>query len=475
VEKYLEKPFSASHWPMIGSISTICPLQCDFCFRKGNPNGLVIDSKPRFKTIGEVTALLEQIVSQGKELDFLEDVGDYLCNREFFSIIRKFREYFPYELIDFTTSGINLTRENIKELAGLGPLFLQVSLNSANPRIRSKVMQDPHPEVAIEGIKLLREYRIPFSGTIVAWPTIPEDDIRETILYLNQYEPVAIKINLPGYTRFFPGEKPFDTALKWSSLVSLVEEMKAVCETPLSWEPYLAAGDPVLPIVTGVVKNSPAARAGLRKSDLILEIDGEPILFREQARQMLIQRSEKDCFRKLLVERDGVKHNLEFNDSDSEEEDYYPHKPVNYPRRGKMFGAFIHQGLDLFTLKPLAQIIHRNNAAHVLFISSILLASYVETLFKYVKDDLFPGREVAVATGKNRFFGGNVMMGDLLVVPDFLETVAEYIQISGKPDLIVIPSSPFNRGVDLLGNDYRMIGVHFATKIELLPVGRILV
>ncbi len=48
-------------------------------------------------------------------------------------------------------------------------------------------------------------------------------------------------------------------------------------------------------------------------------------------------------------------------------------------------------------------------------------------------------------------------MGDLLVVQDFIDFIQEYLKEGERPDLVVIPSSPFHLngwGRDLTGRVY---------------------
>ncbi len=462
------------YWSMLGTISSVCPLDCDFCFRKGTPGGLILDSSPRVKTVADVNRLCMEIKS-GKRFDFLQDVGEYFFNANLISIIRNFRKHFPNELVDFTTSGVNLTRENVKELSKLGLIFLQVSLNSANPSVRKRVMGDKNPKVAIEGIKWLREYGIPFSGTIVGWPTIPEDDIRNTIHYLDSFDPVAIKINLPSYTRFFKGSVKFDTKNKWESLIKLVDEIRNKISTPITWEPYMCAGDPILPVITGVVKNSPAAYFGIRVNDSIKEVNGIKILFREQARRMLIQVNENDRCRQITLERNGKEIKIDLVDEYEWHEDRYPHKPVFHPREGKTFGLLIHQGLDVYGVMHLSKIIQQNGAKKVLFLSSTFLASTSAQLVEHLQDRLFNNINVTVMAPENRFFGGNIVIGDILVVSDYLNSIKIYTKNYGKPDLVVLPGSPFWNGYDLRGKHWKEIEKHARVPVKLLPTKRIMV
>jgi hypothetical protein len=465
------------HWALIGTISTICPLSCDFCLRKGAPPGLIIDPRPYMVSVEEVDRRCREIIGTGamsKSSGILRDVGEYFFNDDIIAILRKFREYFPGELIDFTTNGIGLTRENVSQLAGLVPIQLQVSLNSADPSVRAGVMRDPEPEIAIDGIKLLRKFRIPFSGTIVGWPTIPEYDIKNTIRYLDENEAMTIKINLPGYSRFFPGRVAFDTQEKWSSLVGLVNDMREHIRTPLTWEPFMYRGSPTDPIVTGVVKNSPASRAGLMANDLIREVDGVKILFREQARELMIQENDEDRERELLVERNGKLIRVHMRDEDPDPEDRYPHKPPFYPREGKLFGAMVHQGLDVYGLQSIRALAAKHDAHFVLLISSVILSPHVKAIIDSIKNTFFSGIHLDVVPAENRFFGGNIMIGDLLVVPDYVECIRDYMNREGRPDLVIIPGTAFIDGKDLMGQDHRIISGSTGIPVELLSTPRIL-
>ena len=63
-------------------------------------------------------------------------------------------------------------------------------------------------------------------------------------------------------------------------------------------------------------------------------------------------------------------------------------------------------------------------------------------------------------------------MGDLMVVQDFIDCIKKYLeQYNKRPDLIVIPSSPFNLGQwrrDLTGRVYLDIEREVGIPVELL-------
>jgi len=93
-----------------------------------------------------------------------------------------------------------------------------------------------------------------------------------------------------------------------------------------------------------------------------------------------------------------------------------------------------------------------------LFLSSTLVKPY---FIENLKQIALPKEiEIQVIVPPNRFFGGNIFMGDLLVVDDFIEAIKEYLQRETAPDLIVLPSTPFSLGDwrrDLTGRVYKEI------------------
>ena len=86
---------------------------------------------------------------------------------------------------------------------------------------------------------------------------------------------------------------------------------------------------------------------------------------------------------------------------------------------------------------------------------------------------LFDGNvRIVIDVPENAFFGGNIIMGDLLVVQDFIECIERHLKSGDKPELVVIPSSPFNLsgwGRDLTGRVYLDIEKNTGVPVELLP------
>jgi hypothetical protein len=78
---------------------------------------------------------------------------------------------------------------------------------------------------------------------------------------------------------------------------------------------------------------------------------------------------------------------------------------------------------------------------------------------------------------ENRYFGGNIILGDLLVVQDFIDHIRDYLARGNpRPDLVVIPSTPFGLGAwrrDLTGRPYMDIERATGVPVALLECERI--
>jgi hypothetical protein len=183
--------------------------------------------------------------------------------------------------------------------------------------------------------------------------------------------------------------------------------------------------------------------------DLILEINGLAVSSRPQARDLLaVVRESGSKEAQLKVERDGRIQvaTLKLDDS------AYPYSEAD----NHLGIIFMGTGFRTSYLERLRGIIDRHGARRVLFLSSRLVRPLFEqTLWE---SHLLGGVHLDIEVPQNRYFGGNVFMGDLLVVQDFIDHIKAYLERSReRPDLVVIPASPFNLGQwgrDLTGRVY---------------------
>jgi membrane-associated protease RseP (regulator of RpoE activity) len=329
-----------------------------------------------------------------------------------------------------------------------------------------------NPEVAIRSLPLLKEQGIPFGVIVVPWPHPSKgemlSDVRETVAYADRHDAHLVEVSLPGFSRYFSPEPPFDREDVWSSVVSEIRTLRQEVACPLLIKPSLYEETRHekrfnLPMAIGVVKNSPAALTGLKTGDLLLSVAGLKVSSRPQARDLLhLHHQNRTPSLSLSVQRGREflevillpgKHG-------------YPYAPETDHHWGMIF---MGSGFRPSLLEDLKVLIAHHHAKKVLFLSSTLVKPVFLQLLQ--ESSLFGGVQIQVEVPENRYFGGNICMGDLLVVQDFIESIREYLRKNPPPDLVVIPSSPFSLGSwkrDLEGRGFAEIERALGLPVALL-------
>jgi len=135
---------------------------------------------------------------------------------------------------------------------------------------------------------------------------------------------------------------------------------------------------------------------------------------------------------------------------------------------------FMGAGFRPSLLEDLQILIKKHQAQNVLLLSSRLVKPVFLQLLR--ESSLFGGIQIQVEVPENCYFDGNICMGDLLVVRDFIEAIKDYLTKNPSPDLIVIPSSPFSLGQwrrDLEGRVFAEIERSVGLPVALLDCGPI--
>jgi DNA repair photolyase len=448
-----------SHWlvPSAGDpaevfdhLATRCDCDCSFCYLKGNPPSLALE-QPKRKSEEEweeAQTRLRYFSPRGKRALFptLGSSYEILSHPRALDLLRELRKKSdrPFRL---STNGNRLTRDFIGDLAQLKPVYLYLSLNSSSPRRRREIMGAGNPETAIHSLSLLRERGISFAVIIVPWPFPSKEemlsDLRETVAHADRHDAHLVEVSLPGCSRHFSPEPLFDREDVWSSVVSEIRALRRAVQCPSLVKPSLFEETLHekkfnLPAVIGLVKNSSAAHCGVQKGDLILSIGGLKVSSRPQARDLLhLHHQDRTPSLSLSVQRG--KEFLELNLLTGQHG--YPYSPETDHHLGMIFmGAGFRPSL----LEDLKTLITLHKARNVLLLSSSLVRPVFLQLFQ--ESSLFGGIQIQVEVPENRYFGGNICMGDLLVVRDFIDAIRQYIRKNPPPDLVVIPSSPFSLG-----------------------------
>lgn len=273
---------------------------CIFCCNKGNPPSVATHdnlNRTAEKEYEEMKTRIRHFVPEAGRALFpsLGCIYEVMSHPYFIEVLRLLRGK-TSEPFKITTNGSNLTPEKVAELAQLKPIYFYLSLNSSSASRRRRLMRAPRPEIAINALPLLRQEGIPYATVIVPWPvdTTNEmlEDLSSTAAYAAEHETHLIQVNLPGYSRHFSSAGFFDLHQLWRAIISRVRELREKHDCPIVAMPTLYEENIYqlrknLPQVIGLVKNSPAYLSGLKRGDVLLQINGIPVRDRPQARDLL--------------------------------------------------------------------------------------------------------------------------------------------------------------------------------------------
>ena len=452
-----------------------CNLSCRFCYNKGTTPALKpITGNPEdeFQTIRHRI----QHYIPGSGLNIFPDMAspcEMLAHPRISDILLQLREK-TGECFRISTNGSTLTPEMIEVLASVKPVYLDISLNSASTARRQWLMNDHTPEITINAPELLEKNDIPYSLVIVPWPfpsTIEMiDDLEKTLAFAEHHHPTLIQISLPGYTRHMLPENLGFGEEVWMAIKQCVKNRRYRMNCPVVLRPglYEEFDTPEKvnePTLIGVIENSPLDLAGIGMNDRILGINGIPVKNRRQAKKLFTILHQSDLkTTRIRVSRNGAPMDIPVDISRWE----YPYLPSAVTHLGAVFssGGIPESWPDL-----LRREIAIRSAAKVLLLTSKLIRPSLEMML--AKIPWFSNIDLHLAVPENRYFGGNIFMGDLLVVEDIISAVKEFTSSTTiTPDLVVMPSSPFHIsgwGRDLTGRVYLDIERVLNIPVALVP------
>ncbi|MEM7475313.1 MAG: radical SAM protein [Planctomycetota bacterium] len=462
ISRWADYPSSLSD--IFWHLSSVCNFSCEFCYEKGNPQDFPIQNTPRMASVSEIDTRLRYYDPDKKTGIFSvrTSINEPFVNKNAMQYLRKMRAKCPDELISFVTNGSFLTEDNIKTLKELEPVFFNLSLYSVDKRIRQRVLWDLKSDVARGSPELLARHRVPYMANLVMWPSISMEDMERTIAHADDHSCALIRICLGGYTRYLQGDfERFDIDDYWPQVVNAVELIRSKYRTPIIIEPNSYVHFSTDAYLDGVIVGSPADLAGLKRRDLIKCVNGVSISSRLQLLSVLRKLSQaqsggyrppgvsgrtgrvrraNDCTVNLQVQRGDDLFDIDL-------QRYAPEAMLSYPYSNIaqyndfLFGLILTDTLSFSALALARKMIRQYDARKTLILSSPMIEPILHEMIRLT--GAFEAERVDIRVAYNRFFGGTINVGDLLVVEDFVDAINDYCKEAGSPDLVLIPASPF--------------------------------
>jgi len=413
-------------------LTSRCDRRCVFCSHKNNPPGIVTFSVG-VRSLRDITRTLafldpRRVITIGESATPIVE-GEPFTHPELSEVLSLVRRVYPDTPVEITTNGTGLGPETVTLLQDMGNIALNVSLNSSSVRGRALLMGETPEESkrVFAAMDLLAASTVRFSGSLVAMPNLVGwEDVEGTVVFLAERGAEAVRVVMPAFSsRADPGIFP-DPDRIYGELRGFVHGLSPDLPCPVLVEPSCPSD--LTPVVSGVLKGSPAWTAGLRRDDVFVTINGLKPRCRVEAWNMLLRAG------KIVaeVQRDGVWSTVEWTnrrEGDSGVTMEYDFDPVRAERlRDTVLGS---PGYSLLLTSELGYAV----------------VCRVLELMELGKD-----RAEAVVV-KNRTFGGTIGAAGLLTVDDFVAAHSAWRRRSAcgaSPTELIIPvESLDSRGFDL--------------------------
>lgn len=462
-----ESPSDKNPNDIMAYISGKCNIKCDFCYLKGNPPHL--NNLNRNISHEEIVYRLG-LFARGKRVlpRNILSTDEQTTNPFFLTAIRKIREVTTSPVF-IETNGINLNSELIGAIKEIKGLYMNLSVNILDHGLRKSMLKDKNPARVKKNLRLLYEAGVSYSVSVVPWYKVPLKELGNIICFCDNINVSHIRVRLPGHTSFFSGKRLFDMDHLWHDIIDYIGNIRESVSVPIITEPnkyeqLLIDKYYRYPLIMGVIKNSPAYFAKIQYNDYILKVNNTKMLWRNDAiKHLLINfMSRKDI--KLTVLRDGTQHEIILYCRP--DKNIYPYDPSD---SRCPYGLFVSNDIDWTSIMNIKGLIDEKKINKAVLISSRLMIKSIESILSLFNlEGLYEKMDIKVIP--NKYFGGNIFMGDLLVADDIID----YFQGPGKAssnlyDCIFLPSSMFNPyGYDIKGDNYKKIEYILDKKVELL-------
>ncbi len=424
-------------------ITSRCDSHCVFCSHKNNPPGVRVFSTGvrSLQDVARTMAFLDpaRAITIGESATAIIE-GEPLSHPDFREILLLLRRAFPDTPVEITTNARRLSSEIVRFLGGLESILLHVSLNSASVGGRKLLMGDSagEAEQTLAGVRLLGESGVRFDGSLVAMPNLVGwEDIGETVDFLGAVGARTVRVIAPAYSsradaRLFPDPDSLRGQIR-----EFIGSLPADLPCPVLAEPSCVMD--LTPVVSGVFRGSPAAKAGVSRGDVVLSVNGRQPRCRVEAWRLLSAGGD------LVVDlvQPGGRARVRW---------------ANLP--GVDPGVTMEYDFDPARMDKVAAALLRS-PGRVLLLTSLLGHTVVTRVLELLG---FDGERAVPLLVENRTFGGTIGAAGLLTVDDYNDAFWAWHRPGSEVSSIILPLESFDAGgMDLKGRHYsdlfRLTGV----------------
>lgn len=469
-EHWLE-PSQGEPFEILGTLSRDCNAKCDFCYVLGNPSNTAIKLQ-RFSNEGSADEARTRLsfFERGLKLPIpTYDTEEITTHPAFLDTCTRIRSI-SSKCISITTNGYRLDERTLLKLKSLAPIDISLSLNATSPDTRRWLMGGAYSR-GLAALDLLHKHEIPCAVTLVAWPRVSFEETIRSIRYIDGFNVRSISVLLGGYTKLFPNPPTYPIPGFWNEAIDALHLLRNEIETPLIIQPrlyeeYYRLGDAIgRNIVTGINKYSPAKQAGVRVYDEIIAINENPMSTRNECLAILRLLRERTDSIDIVVLRNGKESRLTL-DGTKIDPRYIYGKPFNDRFGLHLFG----ENLPIGAIKTVYEVVARHRAKNVLIATSLIVRPFLIKMLEQLSFLTEENISFDLQIVPNDFLGGNIVMGDMLVIDDFYGFLQTYLR-ENDCDLVLIPSGPFNHGGwlrDMKGQSFELLRRMISTPIEMI-------
>ncbi|MCF8001435.1 MAG: DUF512 domain-containing protein [Halanaerobiales bacterium] len=428
-------------------ITSKCDLSCIFCSHKQNPPGVETISfgNLSLQKIDDLINYLDPdkpIIIGESATKIIE--GEPLVHPEFKKIIKIIRGKYDDTKIKITTNANHLNQEMLNFLNNFDDIVLNISINYIDPKLRKNVMgKNCHVDI-LKTLKYLKKTTIDYHFSMVALPQLfGIEKIESEISEMVNYDPLSIRVFMPGYTENTSEKLKFDFNEIYDSLQALVHNLNLKQEIPILLEPPKLEN--LKKKIIGVIKNSPADKAGIKYLDEIQTINNKKVISRVEAFNLIKK------LKNPIVE---IKRNNNLLNKEI------------IKKSGKDSGLILNYDLSQKRINEIERTILANKNKDILFLTSELgykLVNYIVNYHLQFKKQ----NNLKVDQVINTYMKGSIISAGLLTNQDIKNYLNNFDNSSFE--LLILPSimyDIFNN--DLSGFSYKNIEKEYNLTVKLV-------